>query len=179
MTDTQWPRFFVFKKDSVDAPHLNCGSIHAPDRDMALLNARDVFVRRPDCVSLWVAPASQVSEVTVDGLPALTQDDAGGPETVYEVFTKPATKGQHAHVGQVTARSPEGALRTAAETYPEDTWVWLVVPQSAIASSPDDEGPDWFEAAHDKPFRHQSFYRTESLIRQIRAGQHDPPDGEP
>ncbi len=174
MTDTPWPRFYVFKQDSPEAPHMNCGSVHASDAEMALLNARDVFVRRPECVSLWVAPAARVAEVTVDGLAGLAPqaDDAEGQ--AYEVFTKAAAKGQHAHVGQIAAGSPGQALRKASETYPDGVWVWMVVPSVAIVASPEDEGQAWFEAARDKPFRHQSFYHTERLIREIKAGQLDP-----
>lgn len=179
MTDTQWPRFYVFKQDSANSPHLNCGSVHASDGQMALLNARDVFVRRPDCVSLWVVPADRVAEVTVEGLPVLASDEIGDDERVYEVFTKSATKGQHANVGQVVAKSPQTALRKASETYASDVWVWMVVPKTSIVASPEDEGPAWFEAARDKPFRHQSFYHTERLIREIKAGQHDLADEEP
>jgi ring-1,2-phenylacetyl-CoA epoxidase subunit PaaB len=178
LTDTQWPRFYVFKQDTADSPYLNCGSVHASDGEMALLNARDVFVRRPDCVSLWVAPASHVKEVTVEGLEALESPGTSGQEQAYEVFTKSASKGQHARVGQVVARSPADALRKASEAFNGDSWVWMVVPTSTIVASPEDEGPAWFEAARDKPFRHQSFYRTERLIREIKAGQHDPPGDE-
>lgn len=175
MTDTQWPRFYVFKQDTANSPHLNCGSVHASDGEMGLLNARDVFVRRPDCVSLWVAPAAAVAEVTVDGLSALELPATSGQGQDYEVFTKSASKGQHAHVGRVVAGSSAEALRKASETFNGDSWVWMVVPSGVIVASPEDEGPAWFEAAHDKPFRHQSFYRTERLIREIKAGQHDLP----
>ncbi len=51
-------------------------------------------------------------------------------------------------------------------------------PELVVTASPEDEGPAWFEAAHDKPFRHQSFYHTERLIREIKAGQADPPGDE-
>ncbi len=44
MTD-QWPRFEVFKQDKVDGPIRNVGSVHAPDAELALLNAR------AECVS--------------------------------------------------------------------------------------------------------------------------------
>jgi len=36
------------------------GSLHAPDADMALRNARDVYTRRQEGVSLWVVPAAQI-----------------------------------------------------------------------------------------------------------------------
>ncbi len=177
MSDSQGDRFYVFKQDTFDSPHLNCGTVHATDPEMALLHARDVFVRRPECVSLWVVRAADISQVTRQGLEGLPAAPDQGAEAPYDVFTKPARKGQHAWVGQVTAASPGAALQRAVASFPDDTWVWWVAPHSAITASSKAEDAVWFEAAKDKPFRHQSYYRTESLIRKIKAGQADDPQG--
>lgn len=171
MTDTQWPQFYVFKQDRPDEPHLNCGALHAPDVEMALLSARDVFVRRPECVSLWVVPADAVASVTRDGLAALAVDTTEDPRSpvTFEVFSKPARKGQHAHVGQVEATTAREALERAAHQFDDDVWVWWVVPTSEIMVSREEDAPAWFEPARDKLYRDQSFYKTEGLIRRIRA----------
>ncbi len=66
--DTQWPRYHVFHQEGLDQPHINSGSVHATDGEMALQNARDVFARRPDCVSLWVVPAAEIQSLTADEL---------------------------------------------------------------------------------------------------------------
>jgi ring-1,2-phenylacetyl-CoA epoxidase subunit PaaB len=47
----------VFIEKETGAPHEHVGSIHASDAEMALQNARDVFARRGEVVSLWVVPA--------------------------------------------------------------------------------------------------------------------------
>jgi ring-1,2-phenylacetyl-CoA epoxidase subunit PaaB len=60
--DSQWPRYEVFKQDRPGRPHQNVGSVHAPDAELALQNARDVFARRPSCHSLWVVPAEVIEE---------------------------------------------------------------------------------------------------------------------
>jgi ring-1,2-phenylacetyl-CoA epoxidase subunit PaaB len=176
LSDTQGDRYYVFKQDSVDAPHLNCGTVHATDPELALLHARDVFVRRPDCVSLWVVRAGDVSQVTRQGLADLPAEAAQGADVAYDIFTKPAGKGQHAWVGQVTAASAPQALRQAAETFSPDAGVWWAAPHAAITASSPDEDSAWYEASKDKPFRHQTYYRTESLIRKIKAGQADDPE---
>jgi hypothetical protein len=44
-------RFEVFQQERPGRPHRNIGSVHAPDVEMALLNARDVFARRPEILS--------------------------------------------------------------------------------------------------------------------------------
>src|SRR5215510_1998522 len=68
MTDTQWPRFIVFQQAKAGEPHQYAGSVHAPDAEMALMNARDVFVRRPACVSLWIVPAAMIFSKTAEEL---------------------------------------------------------------------------------------------------------------
>src|SRR5262245_16462431 len=70
LMDTQWPRYEVFEQERPDQPHHNAGAVHAPDAELALQNARDVFVRRPDCYSLWVAPASAIRSWTAEELAA-------------------------------------------------------------------------------------------------------------
>ena len=40
--------------------HQHVGSLHAPDATMALRNARDVFTRRSEGVSLWVVPSAGI-----------------------------------------------------------------------------------------------------------------------
>ena len=70
MTDTQWNRYQVFVQESEGKPHLDYGSVHAPDPELALLNARDVFARRPDCVSMWVVPVEAIYSNTAEELQA-------------------------------------------------------------------------------------------------------------
>jgi len=54
MADTQWHVYHVFHQAGDGDAHESVGTVHAPDHEMALMMARDVFVRRFDCVSLWV-----------------------------------------------------------------------------------------------------------------------------
>lgn len=67
MSDNQhpdWKLWEVFTQKKTGAPHEHAGSVRAPDREMALLNARDVYSRRNEAVSLWVVPADQISAST-------------------------------------------------------------------------------------------------------------------
>src|SRR3989337_2438869 len=68
MIDTQWPRFMVFQQEAVGKPFIHNGTVHAPDIDMALLNARDVFARRPQAVAMWVVPADSIFTQTREEL---------------------------------------------------------------------------------------------------------------
>src|SRR5262249_21437469 len=46
--------------------HTHVGSVHAPDAEMALRNARDVYTRRQEGVSIWVVPAAQITASSPD-----------------------------------------------------------------------------------------------------------------
>jgi ring-1,2-phenylacetyl-CoA epoxidase subunit PaaB len=56
----------VFVRPKRGLSHVHVGSIHATDAAMALRNARDVYTRRQEGVSLWVVPADQVSASSPD-----------------------------------------------------------------------------------------------------------------
>lgn len=59
--DTQWPLWEVFTQPKNGAPHEHCGSLHAPDAEKALQNARDVYARRNEGINLWVVPSDQIT----------------------------------------------------------------------------------------------------------------------
>ena len=44
----------VFIQPKNGLSHRHCGSIHAPDREMAILSARNVYSRRGEGQSIWV-----------------------------------------------------------------------------------------------------------------------------
>lgn len=56
----------VFIQKETGAPHEHAGSVHAPDAEMALQNARDVFARRGEVVSIWVVPANSITASSPD-----------------------------------------------------------------------------------------------------------------
>ena len=59
--DSQWPLWEVFVQSEQGEPHEHAGSVHAADREMALLNARDVYARRGKVISIWVVPATSIT----------------------------------------------------------------------------------------------------------------------
>ena len=62
--DNQWPLWEVFIQSKSGQPHKHVGSVHAPDSEMALLNARDVYTRRNEGTSVWVVPAQVITAST-------------------------------------------------------------------------------------------------------------------
>ena len=174
--DTQWPLYEVFEQESPGQPHRNAGSVHAPDAEMALQNARDVFVRRPDCASLWVVPAGQVLSCTVEqlaGQPAALALASGEPVETYEVFHKHTHRQSETyvtHLGRVEAASPLQALGLAQARFLEQAaLVWWVVPARAITASQPADVESWFAPARDRPYRQPGFYHVLTQMRAIKA----------
>jgi ring-1,2-phenylacetyl-CoA epoxidase subunit PaaB len=60
-TRREWPLWEVFVRSRRGLSHVHVGSLHAPDAEMALRNARDVYTRRQEGVSLWVVPAASIT----------------------------------------------------------------------------------------------------------------------
>lgn len=63
---TTWPLWEVFVRGKRGLSHVHVGSLHAPDAVMALRNARDVYTRRQEGVSIWVAKASDITASSPD-----------------------------------------------------------------------------------------------------------------
>src|SRR5690606_34589412 len=61
-----WPLWEVFVRADRGLSHVHAGSLHAPDAAMALRNARDLYTRRGEGVSLWVVPSSAITASSPD-----------------------------------------------------------------------------------------------------------------
>jgi ring-1,2-phenylacetyl-CoA epoxidase subunit PaaB len=60
MTEKQWPLWEVFIRSKQGLDHKHAGSIHAADAAMAIENARDVYTRRMEGVSIWVVESKYI-----------------------------------------------------------------------------------------------------------------------
>lgn len=185
MHDTQWPRWEVFKQDTPRKPHQAVGSVHAPDAETALLTARNVFVRRPKAVSLWVTPADAVLARTREQLSADTDwqtpadpVESADPPQPYAVFTKSSQRRAMTfvdHIDTITAASPAHALAAAVTKHGgvEAAWVWWIVAEADLHRSEPDAADSWFDPALDKTYRQQSSYGFVAPRRR----QRDPRNG--
>ena len=169
MTD-HWPRFEVFKQEREGQPFRNVGSVHAPDAELALLSARDVFARRPACHCLWVVPAATITTNSSD-IP-LTSD---GPLQPYAVCAKQSNRQSMTYVdymGRVEVHSPAEALQLAAAMFgdKEEATVWWVFPENAVMASQPDDVND-YAASTAKLFRLPNQYHTVVTMRQMRRSE--------
>ena len=56
-----WPLWEVFVRSKNGLSHKHVGSLHAADAEMALENARDVYCRRSEGVSIWVVESQHIT----------------------------------------------------------------------------------------------------------------------
>jgi ring-1,2-phenylacetyl-CoA epoxidase subunit PaaB len=56
----------VFVRPRRGLSHTHAGSLHAPDAELALHNARDLYTRRSEGVSIWVVPSSEITASSPD-----------------------------------------------------------------------------------------------------------------
>lgn len=64
-----WPLWEVFIRSKQGLDHKHAGSLHAADAAMAIENARDVYTRRQEGISIWVVESKNIH--------ASNPDDAG------------------------------------------------------------------------------------------------------
>ena len=178
--DTQWMRFEVFLQERPDRSHRSVGSVHAPDGEIALQNARDVFARRPHAHSLWVAPVHAILARTQqeleddDSVWAERAPQEKGMEERYHVFQKQSQRRSMLyveHTGDVMAASPEEALRMAIRQYGAgtSTYVWWICPEREMTCSTQEDVPSMFAPAEQKTYRRPQEYRTVSMMHELKA----------
>jgi ring-1,2-phenylacetyl-CoA epoxidase subunit PaaB len=144
---------------------------------MAMMNARDVFVRRPTCLSLWVVPAEAIFAMTDQELEENPlrfnekQEEEPNLEK-YDVFQKLSQRRSMAYVvytGQVDAASPTQALVRAIEIFGDArTYVWWICPENMILKSQESDAPTMFDLAHSKTYRHPREYKVVSAMHEVK-----------
>lgn len=148
---------------------------------MALQMARDVFVRRPEAVALWVVPAEVIytrtrEELTTSVIARSAQHDEAispaNPQT-FHVFGKLTEQGQASQLGEVQAASPAEALRSALEKFRDKSVLrWYIFPAVAVTKSDPADAAPMFAPARDKKYKDQAEYPVVTMMRQIRAKGH-------
>jgi ring-1,2-phenylacetyl-CoA epoxidase subunit PaaB len=61
-----WPLWEVFIRSKQGIDHKHVGSLHAADAQMAIENARDVYTRRMEGVSIWVVESKYIHASSPD-----------------------------------------------------------------------------------------------------------------
>ena len=69
--ETAWPLWEIFIRSKQGLDHKHAGSLHAADATMAIENARDVYTRRQEGVSLWVVESKHIHASNPDDAAAM------------------------------------------------------------------------------------------------------------
>jgi ring-1,2-phenylacetyl-CoA epoxidase subunit PaaB len=88
------PLWEVFVRSRRGLSHQHVGSLHAADAQLALRNARDVYTRRQEGVSIWVVPAAAITASSPDEKDAFF-DPAGDKAYRHPTFYDIPAEAQH------------------------------------------------------------------------------------
>src|SRR6187402_2407173 len=58
--EKSWPLWEIFIRSKQGLDHKHAGSLHAADAKMAIENARDVYTRRMEGVSIWAVESKYI-----------------------------------------------------------------------------------------------------------------------
>ena len=88
--------------------HVHVGSLHAPDEEMAVRNARDLYTRRGEGVSIWVVPSDAITASDPDAKGAFFELRRGQELPARHLLhaarrgEAPVTRSGASHVGRRT-----------------------------------------------------------------------------
>jgi ring-1,2-phenylacetyl-CoA epoxidase subunit PaaB len=57
---SDWPLWEIFIRSKQGLDHKHVGSLHAADAQMAIENARDVYTRRMEGISIWAVESKYI-----------------------------------------------------------------------------------------------------------------------
>ncbi|MCB0497408.1 MAG: phenylacetic acid degradation b [Cyclobacteriaceae bacterium] len=161
----QLPTFEVFVLLREAGIYQHEGIVHAPDREMAFLFAKEQFSRRQTCAGIWTIETPNIfvspySENKVSIYDAVQASAETGNEP-YKIFHMLKRGKQHKYAGKVHANSPEHALQVAKaaldvskpvlnawvaresdffETSEEDKEIWNTLPEKTFREAIDYKG---------------------------------------
>jgi len=61
MSKGDWDLYEIFIRSRNGLAHKHVGSVHAVDAAMAIENARDLYTRRSEGVSIWAVPSKEIA----------------------------------------------------------------------------------------------------------------------
>ncbi|MDW8331467.1 MAG: phenylacetic acid degradation b [Cyclobacteriaceae bacterium] len=161
--------FEVFVQPREGKPFQHEGIVHASDRELAFVLAKEAFTRRFQCVALavadtrhvYVSPMTEGQTSVWEVLPPA--GDAAGTHQSYEIFLLFRRGKQHVHAGRVMARTPLEAMHEANKqfapaqvvynvwairtddirfTKPEEKELWLTLPEKKFRDASDYKAGD-------------------------------------
>ncbi|MEQ8928095.1 MAG: phenylacetic acid degradation b [Fulvivirga sp.] len=174
----QFGTFEVFVQAKEGKEYRHEGIVHAPNRDMAFLFAKEQFSRRNTCVGIFVVETRNiyVTGFTEDKDNIYSHISDEYPEEgfteQYEVFHLNKRGKQHEHIGSVPAKNHQHALALAKPEFidgPPVYNIW-VVKTSDILFTEEADKIIW-DTLHEKKFRDAADYKAADKIKAFKERQ--------
>ena len=176
----QFGTFEVFVQIKEGKQYRHEGIVHAPNRDMAFVFAKEQFSRRMMCSGLFVVDTRHVF------VTAFTEGDTNVYEKVsdgvagvedepqeYEFFHLMKRGKQHEHIGSIEAKGPEQALAMAKTEFINSDKpiynVWVVATKDILFSSEEDK--IIWKTLPEKKFRDAIAYKAADKIKAFKERQ--------
>lgn len=170
--------FEVFVQPKEGKPFQHEGAVHAPDRELAFILAKESFTRRFTCVSLYVvrtnkvfvSPMTENAENAYDLITKVSKNSDA--KESFEIFHLYKRGKQHVHAGTVRANSPEQAMLVAKVEIPAAKTVyniWAVKTSDIRFTLPEEK--DLWLTLPDKKFRDASDYRGGDKLKEFLSRQ--------
>lgn len=174
----QFGTYEVFVQLKEGKPYRHEGIVHAPNRDMAYIFAKEQFSRRLMCAGLFVVETRHVhvTEMTEDQDNIYSHINEKYPEqgemADYEVFHLMKRGKQHEHIGSVPATSHQHALALAKPEFidgPPVYNVWVVKTDDILFTSEEDR--IIWNTLPEKKFRDAIAYKASDKIKAFKEKQ--------
>lgn len=157
----------VFVQAKEGKPFQHEGIVHAADRELAYVLAKETFTRRFTCVSMYVTDTRDVfvSPLTEGNLSAYDVlsplPSQQGNKEAYEIYHLLKRGKQHVHAGTVTASSPEEAMALAKTQFGTGKQIFNVwaIRQSTIRFTTEADSDLWLTLP-EKKYRDASDYKA-------------------
>ncbi|MTI22760.1 phenylacetic acid degradation b [Fulvivirga sp. RKSG066] len=176
----QFGTFEVFVQLKEGKQYKHEGAVHAPNRDMAFIFAKEQFSRRLMCSGLFVVDTRNVfvteyTEDTVNVYEKVADNaDAQGEAQEFEFFHLMKRGKQHEHIGSIEAQSAEQALVMAKSEFINSDKpiynVWVVKTNDILFSSEEDK-VIW-NTLPEKKFRDAIAYKAADKVKAFKIRQH-------
>lgn len=157
----------VFVQAKEGKPFQHEGIVHAADRELAYVLAKETFTRRFTCVSMYVtdtrdvfvSPLTEGNLSAYDVLPPVPSQQ--GNKEAFEIYHLLKRGKQHVHAGTVTASSPEEAMALAKTQFGTGKQIFNVwaIRQSTIRFTTEADSDLWLTLP-EKKYRDASDYKA-------------------
>jgi len=177
----QFGTFEVFVQLKEGKQYRHEGIVHAPNRDMAFIFAKEQFSRRLMCSGLFVVETRNVfvSAFTEGDTNVYAQvsdefEESGEPKE-YEFFHLMKRGKQHEHIGSIEAFNPQHALAMAKSEFVDSEKpiynVWVVATKDILFSEEEDK--IMWNTLPEKKFRDAIAYKAADKIKAFKEKQNE------